>query len=385
MENLKDLFSIMDLNKLLSMYTDPILKGIENLTLDMLIATTFLCSIDFVISLYKNVDNVNGAVDLFRDKILKFVLVAISIKKAKDIMYFSLNIFLEIGIAFGGDTSFLDGNGMFNFNQIWGSLGEIIGSVAQISSKFSGAFSIFYGLILLVVLILCAVVLLVIFSSIIMFFGVGLYVFITLPLNVFTPLADLSKSLIKTYIITGLKISIYLVLMNTSITVLHTFLEELENIGISQSKNDVSAMLFFLVLLGLICSVFLCMEAMALYILMGSGQGFSFSRLGNMASQGINSAVSAGITIAGVFVGGSGLAKLGVDVGVKGAQAAGNTVKSFSNVAKTAGKVAKTGANAVGRGISKATDNEDTPKSSSSMGSNMKKAKALFQKGKGKK
>ena len=154
MENLKDLFSIMDLNKLLSMYTDPILKGIENLTLDMLIATTFLCSIDFVISLYKNVDNVNGAVDLFRDKILKFVLVAISIKKAKDIMYFSLNIFLEIGIAFGGDTSFLDGNGMFNFNQIWGSLGEIIGSVAQISVKFNGAFSIFYGLILLVSLVL---------------------------------------------------------------------------------------------------------------------------------------------------------------------------------------------------------------------------------------
>ena len=233
MDNLKDLFSIMDLNKLLTMYTDPMIKGVENLTLDMLIATTFLCSIDFVISLYKNVDNINGAVDLFRDKILKFVLVAISIKSAKEIMYFSLNVFLEIGIAFGGDTTFLDGNGMFNFNQIWGSLGEIIGSVAQISAKFNGAFSIFYGLILLVVLILCSVILLVIFSSIIMLFGVGIYVFITLPLNVFTPLADLSKSLIKTYIITGLKISIYLVLMNTSIKVLHTFLEELENIDLS--------------------------------------------------------------------------------------------------------------------------------------------------------
>ncbi len=385
MDNLKDLFSIMDLNKLLTMYTDPMIKGVENLTLDMLIITTFLCSIDFVISLYKNVDNVNGAVDLFRDKILKFVLVAISIKSAKDIMYFSLNIFLEIGIAFGGDTTFLDGNGMFNFNQIWGSLGEIIGSVAQISVKFNGAFSIFYGLILLVVLILCSVILLVIFSSIIMLFGVGIYVFITLPLNVFTPLADLSKSLIKTYIITGLKISIYLVLMNTSIKVLHTFLEELENIGISQSKNDVSAMLFFLVLIGLICSVFLCMEAMALYILMGSGQGFSFARLGNMASQGINSAVSAGITIAGVFVGGSGLAKLGVDVGVKGTQVATNTVKSFSNVAKATNTAVKKGANAVGRGISKATGDEEKPKSSSNMGGNMKKAKSLFQKSKGKK
>ena len=74
MDNLKDLFSIMDLNKLLTMYTDPMIKGVENLTLDMLIATTFLCSIDFVISLYKNVDNINGAVDLFRDKILKFDL-----------------------------------------------------------------------------------------------------------------------------------------------------------------------------------------------------------------------------------------------------------------------------------------------------------------------
>lgn len=381
MDKLNDLFTIMDLNKLLSMYTDPMLKGIEDTTIDILIITTFLCAIDFVVSIYKNVDNINGVFDLFRDKILKFVVIAISIKNAKDIINFSLNFFLEIGIAFGGNSSFLDGNGMFNFNQIWGSLGEIIGVVAQISTKFNGVFSIFYGLILLVVLILCSVILLTIFSSILMFFAVGVFVFITLPLNVFTPLADLSKSLIKTYIISGLKISVYLVLMNTSIMVLQTYLEELENIGISQSKNDISAMLFFIVLLGIICSVFLSMEAMATYILMGSGAGLSFARLGNMASQGINSAVSAGITIAGVFAGGSGLAKLGVDVGVKGTK----TVQSFSNAMKKSSAVVKKGANAVGKGISKATDNEETPKSSSSMGANLKKAKSVFQKGKGKK
>lgn len=385
MEKLKDLFSIMDLNNLISQYTTPLLNGIRDLTLDLLIVATLLCAIDFVISIYKNVDNVNGVIDLFREKLLRFAVVAISIKSAKDIIDFSLKLFLEIGIAFGGDKSFLDGNEMFNFNQIWGHLGEIAGAVAQISTEFNGIHSIFYGLILLIVVVLCAIVLIAFFTSILEFYMVGVAMFLTLPLNVFTPLTDLSKSIIKAFIITGLKISIYLILLKTSIVVLQNYLEELQAIGISQGKNDISAMLFFIVLLGIICAVFFSMEAIAMYILTGSGAGLSFARLGNMASQGINTAVSTGITIAGIFAGGSGLAKLGIDAGIKGSQVASGTVKSFSNVAKTASTVAKKGANAVGRGVSKATENEETPKSSSNMGSNMKKAKSLFQKGKGKK
>lgn len=34
MENLKDLFNIVNLNSLLGEYTTPLLKGIEDLTLD---------------------------------------------------------------------------------------------------------------------------------------------------------------------------------------------------------------------------------------------------------------------------------------------------------------------------------------------------------------
>ena len=384
MENLKDLFNIVNLNSLLGEYTTPLLKGVEALTLDLVIVATLLATIDLTLQAIKNFGNIETVIAIFVERLLKFTIVVISIKGSGKIINFALAFFLEIGIAFGGDKSFLDGNGMFNFNQIWGHLGEIVGTVAQIGQKFNGTYAIFYGLIILVVVILCSIILIAIFTGLLEFYLVGVIMFLLLPLNVFTSLMDLSKGVIKTFIITGLKISVYLVLMNISIEVLQNYLEELDNIGISQSKNDISAMLFFIVLLGIICAVFLSMEGIAMYVLTGSGAGLSFTRLGNMASQGINTAVSTGLTIAGIFAGGSGLAKLGVDVGVKGTQVAGGTVKSFSNVAKYGSKAVKTGANAVNRGIAKATDSDEPPKTSSSMDT-LKKAKSVFQKGKSKK
>lgn len=384
MDNLKDLFNIVNLNTLLGEYTTPLLKGVEALTLDLVIVATFLAIIDLTLQSIKNLGNIETLFSIFIERLLKFSIIVISIKGSKKIIDFSLQFFIEVGIAFGGDKSFLDGKGMFNFNQIWGHLGEIVGTVVQISQKFNGTHAIFYGLIILVVVILCSVILIALFTSLLEFYMVGVIMFLLLPLNVFTPVIDLSKGVIKTFIISGLKISVYLVLMNISVEVLQNYLEELDNIGISQSKNDISAMLFFIVLLGIICAVFLSMEGIAMYVLTGSGAGLSFTRLGNMASQGINSAVSTGITIAGIFVGGSGLAKLGVDAGVKSTRVAGGTVKSFTNVVKQGSKVAKTGANAVNRGIARATDGDEPPKSSSSMDT-LKKAKSVFQKGKGKK
>ena len=384
MENLKDLFNIVNLNNLLGEYTTPLLNGIEALTLDLVIVATFLAVIDLTLQSIKNFGNIENVIAIFVERLLKFSIIIISIKGSGKIINFALAFFLEVGIAFGGNKTFLDGNGMFNFNQIWGHLGEIVGTVALIGQEFNGTHAIFYGLIILVVVILCSIILIAIFTSLLEFYLVGVIMFLLLPLNVFTSLMDLSKGVIKTFIISGLKISIYLVLMNISIEVLKNYLEELENIGISQSKNDISAMLFFIVLLGIICAVFLSMEGIAMYILTGSGAGLSFTRLGNMASQGINTAVSTGLTIAGIFAGGSGLAKLGVDVGVKGTQVAGGTVKSFSNVAKYGSKAVKTGANTLNKGIAKATDGDEPPKTSSSMDT-LKKAKSVFQKGKSKK
>lgn len=384
MGELKDLFNVLDLNELLSVYTKPLLNGVEVLTIDLVILATLLTTIDLTLQAIKNFGSIETVINIFLERILKFSLVIISIKSAGKIINFSLMVFIEVGIAFGGDKTFLDGKGMFNFNQIWGHLGEIVGTVVQISTKFNGTHAIFYGLILLIVVILCAVILVAIFTGLLEFYIVGIIMFLLLPLNVFTPVIDLSKGVIKTFIISGLKISVYLVLMNISVEVLQNYLEELDNIGISQSKNDISAMLFFIVLLGIICAVFLSMEGIALYVLTGSGAGLSFTRLGNMATQGINTAVSTGLTVAGIFAGGSGLAKLGVDAGIKGTQVAGGTVKSFSNVMKYGSKAVKTGANTINRGIAKATDSDETPKSNSSIDT-LKKAKSVFQKGKGKK
>lgn len=384
-ENLKN---IMDINNLLMLYVNPLLTGIERLGLDILIIATLLACIEFTLDCIKNFGNIENIISIFVNKLLKFAVVFLAINSFRKILDFSLQFFLELGVAFGGTRSFIASDNTFDFNRIWAYLGEMLVSVSKITANFSGNHGIFYALVLLAVLIMSATIVILLFVGFLEYYLVGTFMFLTLPMNVFTPIADLSKQVIKAFIITGMKLSIYIILLNISIEVLSTELAELESLGIAQNKNDISAMLFFLVLLTLMCAIFLSLEGIAMYILTGSGTGLSFVRLGNMATQGVSTAVNTGITVAAIFAGGSGLVKAGADAGIKGAQAAEKTrrsVKSFSNV-KNAAKVARKGADTVNRGIAKATDSEEQTKPTKQTSlEKMKGLKSAFQKGKSKK
>lgn len=386
--NIEALKNILDINSILMLYVNSILKGIENLGTDILIIATMLACIEFALDCFKNFGNLENIIAIFVNKLLKFSIVFMAIKSFRRILDFSLKFFLELGVAFGGTRNFIAPDDTFDFNRIWAHLGDMLVNVTQISTEFKGVHAIFYGLVLLLVLIMSSTILIILFVGFLEFYLVGTFMFLTLPMNVFTPIMDLSKQVIKSFIVTGMKLSVYIILLNISIGVLQTELSELQSLGIAEQKNDLSAMLFFLVLLGLMCAVFLSLEGIALYILTGNGAGLSFVRLGNMATQGVSTAVNTGITVAAIFAGGSGLVKAGADAGLKGAQVAGKagkSVKSFSNV-MNAKKIARKGADAVNKGIATATDSEEQRKPTKQSNlDNIKKMKSVFQKGKGKK
>ena len=216
------LLEILDLNNLLLQYTNPLLNGIINISRDLIIVLTFGVCLETLINAIRNMGNFQKYIEIFIERIIKFIVLLTIINSARPIIDTSLRLFIEIGVAFGGDKSYIQSNNSFNFNYIWGQLGEIIGYIIGISAEFKGFMGMMYGYIILVILILSAVILIIMFSAVLTYYFVSVFAILTLPLNIFTPVSDLSKQVIKAWVISGLSISIFTVIMKVTVNVLKT-------------------------------------------------------------------------------------------------------------------------------------------------------------------
>jgi hypothetical protein len=386
MGSVGDLLEILDLNKLLMKYVDPLMKGVKNLTQDIIVIASIVISIVLLIDILRNRENMMSFVQTFFERMIKFSVLLIVVKSFKTIINASLKIFIEIGVAFGGDRSFIT-NDNFNFNYIWGQLGEMVGYIAKISLKFNGGMGIFYGLILLIVIILAAVIILGVFAATLAYYFVSVFMFLTMPMNLFVSIEDLSKQIIKTWVISGLAISVFTTIIKVTTEILKDELTRLEGLNIAPGNNDVIGVMMFILLLGLILSVFLSINEISNFILKGHGPGFTYSKIGMLAQTAVNTTVNAGLIALAVYTGGTSAAAAGARAGASGAKAAADaekTRKTFSDI-KNARRAARAGGNAVNKGVSSATDSEHKKNTSGEKMDNMKAAKDLFKKGKDKK
>lgn len=380
-ESLKKIIDILDLNKILEMYIEPIKNGITFLSNDILIITTFLIVLDFFFYLIVNHSDLSNVVTVFKAKIVRSFLFFLVIKNYLNILNFFLKIFFDIGIGFGGGSSYINGES-FDFNLVFAEIGEMLFNVTKISLAFgSNSWGFVYGLSLLFVLGLTISMIVIIFMMILMFYYTGAIAFLAFPLNALTPLGDFGQRTIKGVIAAGLKISIVTIVLKISMKLISVQSEKFSELNISPQNNDIGGMLTFLLLLALINFVFISVESVANSIVMQQGDGLSYARLGSQTTRGITNAVSAGVTIAGIVAGGSGLLKAGADVGGK-AISTSQGVKSFSKMMEKGNKIKK-GANMVNKSISQATGGEENlSKASKTDISSLNKAKDLFKRNK---
>lgn len=380
-----DLLGILDLNNLLLKYVNPILNGIENIGQDLIIAATLIAAIEIVILAIRSRENAINFMGIFFERLLKFSVLLIIIKNFRTIIDTSLRIFIEIGVAFGGDKSYIQGNNTFNFNYIWGQVGEIIAYIIKVTSEFKGPVGIFYGIIIIMV-ILSSVILVAMFSAVLTYYFVSVFTILTLPMNLFTPVMDLSKQVIKAWVISGLTITIFTAIMKTTVYVLKVESERVQGIGIKVGNNDVIGVMMFILLLGLITAIYLSMGDISNFILKGHGQGFSFNRLGGLVQSGVNTALNLGLLALAVYTGGTTAAAAGANSAAQAGKAAAEaekTRRTFSDL-KNARRAARAGGSAINKGVATATDSEmkENKGNTAERIDNLKTAKDIFKKGK---
>lgn len=381
-----DLLGILDLNNLLLKYVNPILNGIENIGQDLIIAATLIAAIEIVILAIRSRENAINFMGVFFERLIKFSVLLVIIKNFRTIIDTSLRIFIEIGVAFGGDKSYIQGNNTFNFNYIWGQIGEIIAYIIKVTSEFKGQVGIFYGIIIIIMVILSSVILVAMFSAVLTYYFVSVFTILTLPMNLFTPVMDLSKQVIKAWIISGLMITIFTAIMRTTVYVLKVESERVQGIGIKVGNNDVIAVLMFILLLGLITAIYLSVNDISNFILKGHGQGFSFNRLGGLVQSGVNTALNLGLLALAVYTGGTTAAAAGANSAAQAGKAAAEaekTRRTFSDL-KNARRAARAGGSAINKGVATATDSEtkENKGSTAERVDNLKTAKDIFKKGK---
>lgn len=381
-----DLLGILDLNNLLLKYVNPILNGIENIGQDLIIAATLIAAIEIVILAIRSRENAINFMGVFFERLLKFSVLLIIIKNFRTIIDTSLRIFIEIGVAFGGDKSYIQGNNTFNFNYIWGQVGEIIAYIIKVTSEFKGPVGIFYGIIIIIMVILSSVILVAMFSAVLTYYFVSVFTILTLPMNLFTPVMDLSKQVIKAWVISGLTITIFTAIMKTTVYVLKIESERLQGIGIKVGNNDVIGVMMFILLLGLITAIYLSMGDISNFILKGHGQGFSFNRLGGLVQSGVNTALNLGLLALAVYTGGTTAAAAGANSAAQAGKAAAEaekTRRTFSDL-KNARRAARAGGSAINKGVATATDSEmkENKGNTAERIDNLKTAKDIFKKGK---
>lgn len=381
-----DLLGILDLNNLLLKYVNPILNGIENIGQDLIIAATLIAAIEIVILAIRSRENAINFMGVFFERLIKFSVLLVIIKNFRTIIDTSLRLFIEIGVAFGGDKSYIQGNNTFNFNYIWGQIGEIIAYIIKVTSEFKGQVGIFYGIIIIIMVILSSVILVAMFSAVLTYYFVSVFTILTLPMNLFTPVMDLSKQVIKAWIISGLMITIFTAIMKTTVYVLKVESERVQGIGIKVGNNDVIAVLMFILLLGLINAIHLSMGDISNFILKGHGQGFSFNRLGGLVQSGVNTALNLGLLALAVYTGGTTAAAAGANSAAQAGKAAAEaekTRRTFSDL-KNARRAARAGGSAINKGVATATDSEtkENKGSTAERVDNLKTAKDIFKKGK---
>lgn len=381
-----DLLGILDLNSLLFKYVNPIFNGIENIGQDLIILSTLIAAIEIVILAIRNRENSVNFVGVFFERLIKFSVLLVIIKNFKAIIDTSLRIFIEIGVAFGGDKSYIQSNNTFNFNYIWGQIGEIVAYIIKVTSEFKGPVGIFYGIIIIIMIILASVILVSMFSAVLTYYFVSVFTILTLPMNLFTPVMDLSKQVIKAWVISGLAITVFTAIMKTTVSVLKIESERIKGIGIKVGNNDVIGVMMFILLLGLITAIYLSMSDISNFILKGHGQGFSFNRLGGLVQSGVNTALNLGLLALAVYTGGTTAAAAGANSAAQAGKAAAEAEKArrtFSDL-KNARRAARAGGNAINKGVATATDSEtkENRGSTAEKIDNLKTAKDIFKKGK---
>lgn len=381
-----DLLGILDLNSLLFKYVNPIFNGIENIGQDLIILSTLIAAIEIVILAIRNRENSVNFVGVFFERLIKFSVLLVIIKNFKAIIDTSLRIFIEIGVAFGGDKSYIQSNNTFNFNYIWGQIGEIVAYIIKVTSEFKGPVGIFYGIIIIIMIILASVILVSMFSAVLTYYFVSVFTILTLPMNLFTPVMDLSKQVIKAWVISGLAITVFTAIMKTTVSVLKIESERIKGIGIKVGNNDVIGVMMFILLLGLITAIYLSMSDISNFILKGHGQGFSFNRLGGLVQSGVNTALNLGLLALAVYTGGTTAAAAGANSAAQAGKAAAEAEKArrtFSDL-KNASRAARAGGNAINKGVATATDSEtkENRGSTAEKIDNLKTAKDIFKKGK---
>ena len=323
---------------------------------------------------------------MFFERLIKFSVLLVIIKNFKAIIDTSLRIFIEIGVAFGGDKSYIQSNNTFNFNYIWGQIGEIVAYIIKVTSEFKGPVGIFYGIIIIIMIILASVILVSMFSAVLTYYFVSVFTILTLPMNLFTPVMDLSKQVIKAWVISGLAITVFTAIMKTTVSVLKIESERIKGIGIKVGNNDVIGVMMFILLLGLITAIYLSMSDISNFILKGHGQGFSFNRLGGLVQSGVNTALNLGLLALAVYTGGTTAAAAGANSAAQAGKAAAEAEKArrtFSDL-KNARRAARAGGNVINKGVATATDSEtkENRGSTAEKIDNLKTAKDIFKKGK---
>lgn len=381
-----DLLGILDLNSLLFKYVNPIFNGIQNIGQDLIIVSTLIAAIEIVILAIRNRENSVNFVGVFFERLIKFSVLLVIIKNFKAIIDTSLRIFIEIGVAFGGDKSYIQSNNTFNFNYIWGQIGEIVAYIIKVTSEFKGPVGIFYGIIIIIMIILASVILVSMFSAVLTYYFVSVFTILTLPMNLFTPVMDLSKQVIKAWVISGLAITVFTAIMKTTVSVLKIESERIKGIGIKVGNNDVIGVMMFILLLGLITAIYLSMSDISNFILKGHGQGFSFNRLGGLVQSGVNTALNLGLLALAVYTGGTTAAAAGANSAAQAGKAAAEAEKArrtFSDL-KNARRAARAGGNVINKGVATATDSEtkENRGSTAEKIDNLKTAKDIFKKGK---
>ena len=86
MGSVGDLLEILDLNKLLMKYVDPLMKGVKNLTQDIIVIASIVISIVLLIDILRNRENMMSFVQTFFERMIKFSVLLIVVKSFKTII-----------------------------------------------------------------------------------------------------------------------------------------------------------------------------------------------------------------------------------------------------------------------------------------------------------
>lgn len=375
-----ELLKILDLNELFFKFVNPLLDGLDNLLTDVIIVLTLITAIVTLITALRSRGNISSFIMDFFDTLIKFSVLLIIVKSNRTIIDSSMKLFINIGTAFGGkNVQFKDS---FDFNYLWGQLGELLGAITKASLKFKGGMAIFYGLLVLIMMILVSLIIVVMFSTCLTYYLVSTFAILTLPLNIFTPVSDLSKQVIKAWIISGLTISIFTGIINITISSLEEEAKGINLFTLSPLHNDLIGAMSFILFLGLIVAVFLSLSDISNFILKGHGQGFSFGGLGRLVQSGVNAGINMALIATAVYTGGTTAAVAGAKTAGSGAKAGAETAKQTYSQARNIRRASRMAGNTVNKGVATATDSEHKKNTKGEKIDNLKEGKDLFNKGK---